>query len=291
MALIAALAAGTAAAGQSAPPVERNVVYGMYSGLALLMDVRRPARPNGFAVLHIPGSGWQAPTTLDAVSLKDGTPPALADALLDAGFTVFTINHRAAPRFRFPAAVEDAQRAARFIRAQAARFGVRADRLAAVGASSGANLVAMLATTGEGREGAAPAAAPPRPDCVAGAMTPTDLRALSTDGIGVGYTVSYLGHPPAYAYDDEATRRSFDGDYDAASPIKHVSAQTSAMLLLHGDKDPLVPIDQAERFVAALRAAGGRGELVVMRGVGHVFAAPYTATAASWLARCMAAAK
>ena len=40
--------------------VERNVVYGMYSGLALLLDVHRPAKPNGFGIVFISGSGWQA---------------------------------------------------------------------------------------------------------------------------------------------------------------------------------------------------------------------------------------
>ena len=66
-----------ASAGLPTPPVvapapaDRNIVYGMYSGLALLLDVRRPARPNGIAVLHIPGSGFQAPTVWDAEALKD----------------------------------------------------------------------------------------------------------------------------------------------------------------------------------------------------------------------------
>lgn len=41
--------------------VESNVVYGMYSGLALLMDVYRPARPNGSAIVAIQGSGWYSP--------------------------------------------------------------------------------------------------------------------------------------------------------------------------------------------------------------------------------------
>ena len=50
--------------------VERNVVYGMYSGLALLMDVYRPDQPNGYGIVHISGSGWSAPLGLDARPLK-----------------------------------------------------------------------------------------------------------------------------------------------------------------------------------------------------------------------------
>ena len=93
--------------------VEQNVVYGMYSGLALLMDVHHPAEPNGVGVILIWGSGWHGPTTYDARQLKRRSVPKI---FLDVGYTVFAINHRNAPRFRYPAAVEDVQRAVRFVR-------------------------------------------------------------------------------------------------------------------------------------------------------------------------------
>ena len=85
--------------------VEENVVYGMYSGLALLMDVHHPAEPNGKGLIWIWGRAWWAPTTYGAGQLKqDGVRPRI---FLDVGYTVFVINHRAAPRFRYPAAVVD----------------------------------------------------------------------------------------------------------------------------------------------------------------------------------------
>ena len=64
--------------GAQAPPVtitplnvERNVIYGMYSGFALLMDVHRPVRANGYGILFVAGSGWQAPLEYGATPLKD----------------------------------------------------------------------------------------------------------------------------------------------------------------------------------------------------------------------------
>jgi len=98
--------------------VEKNVVYGMYSGLALLMDVHHPAKPNGRGVVFISGSGWQAPMTYGATGLKEQQIDIWGPPLLQAGYTVFAINHRAAPRFHYPAAVEDVQRAIRFVRHQ-----------------------------------------------------------------------------------------------------------------------------------------------------------------------------
>lgn len=79
--------------------VEKNIIYGMYSGLALLMDVHRPEKPNGYGVIFVSGSGWQAPLTYGAVGLKEGQIGTWSPPLLSAGYTVFAINHRAAPRF------------------------------------------------------------------------------------------------------------------------------------------------------------------------------------------------
>src|SRR5215475_11391498 len=50
---------------------DRNVVYGMYSGTALLLDVHYPAKPNGFGIVFIPGSGWSAPLGYAAPPLKE----------------------------------------------------------------------------------------------------------------------------------------------------------------------------------------------------------------------------
>ena len=65
--------------------VEKNVIYGMYSGLALLMDVHRPEAPNGYGVVFVSGSGWQAPLTYGAVGLKEGQIGLWGPPLLRAG--------------------------------------------------------------------------------------------------------------------------------------------------------------------------------------------------------------
>ena len=146
-AFVALLWAGPLLFSQSVPQsrIESNVLYGMYSGLALLMDVHHPEKPNGYGVIFISGSGWHAPQEYNAEPLKQGSQARqYGPRLTAAGYTVFSISHRAAPRFRYPAAVEDAQRAVRFVRHNAARFNVRADRIGAVGGSSGGHLVESL---------------------------------------------------------------------------------------------------------------------------------------------------
>ena len=69
--------------------VDRNVVYGMYSGTALLLDVHYPAKPNGFGVIFIPGSGWSAPLGYAAPPLKESDQVGMyVPSLTEAGYTV-----------------------------------------------------------------------------------------------------------------------------------------------------------------------------------------------------------
>ena len=119
----------------------------MYSGLGLLMDVYRPAQPNGIAIVAIQGSGWYSPMRYDAAQLKASREvTSHAERFAAAGYTVFAINHRQAPRFRYPAPIEDAQRAVRFVRFHASDYGITSDRIGAWGSSSGGHLVELLGT-------------------------------------------------------------------------------------------------------------------------------------------------
>jgi acetyl esterase/lipase len=243
----------------------------MYSGLALLMDVHYPAEPNGYGLIRISGSAWSAPTTYDARQLKgDGVP----QIFLDAGYTVFTINHRAAPRFRYPAAVEDAQRAVRFVRHHAERYSIDPTRLGGIGGSSGGHLVSMLGTMdGDGD--------PDDPDpvnrvsaklqAVVAQAAPTQFA--SFDGpLGLPYLVSFLGAPPG----DDATSRE-------ASPITHVTPDDPPLLLIHGDADQWVPFAQSQVMIAALEAKGVEARLIRIPGGGH--GATDRPEAARWLNR------
>src|SRR5436190_1288743 len=130
-----------------AQPSESNVIFGTYSGLALLMDVYKPASVNGYGIVVIPGSGWHTGLAYSANLLKQSKEFSLyIPKLSAAGYTLFVVTHRAAPRFHFPDAVDDAQRAVRYIRQNAARYGIDKDRIGALGASSGGHLVSMLGT-------------------------------------------------------------------------------------------------------------------------------------------------
>ena len=255
------------------PPNEQNVVYGMVSGTALLMDVYRPDRSNERAVITVYGNAWSGPESYDGWQLKRLGAPG---ALVDAGFTVFVVNHRLAPRFRYPAAVEDVQRAVRFLRFHADRFGIDPERIGAFGASSGGHLVAMLGTLpgdGDGDD----------PDPVN--RVSAKVQAVAAHASAVDFThpeyrgqwgpVSFLGLPPI---------GPFLSTYREASPVTHVTSDDAPFLLVHGAEDEVVPVETIEGMAQALEEAGVAVVLDVIPDAGHGIT-PDSVASARWLTK------
>jgi acetyl esterase/lipase len=256
--------------GQSLAPVEyrvdRNVVYGMYSGLALLMDVHYPMKPNGIAVIYIGGSAFHARLTYDAAALKDR--PALQPAatpLLAAGYTVFVINHRAAPRFRHPAGLEDAQRAVRFVRHHAKQYGIRPDRIGAAGHSSGATYSLLLGVLdGRGLSDNRDAA-----DAESAKVQAVAALAPTTDFVNVAPNWVHSSYLGAALFEGAEPSSEEYGIYREASPVTHATKDDAPTLLLHGDADPIVPFRNSELMNKALLDAGVAVSLIPIRSGGH----------------------
>lgn len=244
--------------------VERNVVYGMYSGAALLLDVYRAPRPNGLGVVFVAGSGFQADPSYGARPIKETQIDLWGPPLLAAGYTVFSVNHRGAPRFHYPAAIEDVQRAIRFVRAHAADYGIDAAHIGGLGGSSGGNLIGLAALR------AAPGL-PDDPDVVnrvPATLQAVVLRAAVLDlrnmptAEGANFVVSYMETPPGNSAAVKAL-------YDAASPLAQAGPNSPPVLLIHGDADALVPYAQSVAMEVALRKAGAATRLVTVPGGVH----------------------
>jgi len=264
LAVLAPLAfAAKSAAAPATTTVERNVVYGMVSGTALLLDVHRPAKSNGLGVIFISGSGWQSSTDYGATPLKEQQVNLWGPPLLAAGYTVFALNHRAAPQFHYPAAIDDVQRAIRFVRHHAQDYGIDPARIGGVGGSSGGHLIGlagMLASPGNpadadpvNRESAALQAIVLRAPLL-------ELRTIDTVE-GIAYVTSFMEAPPSQA--------SAAAAYAAASPIAHVTDHSPPTLLIHGDADALVPLRQSTAMEALLGKSGVPVKLLVIPGGVH----------------------
>ena len=243
--------------------VQSNIAYGMYSGAALLLDVYKPNSPNGYGIIYVSGSGWTTPLAYSAPELKSNSQSKLyATALANAGYTVFSVNHRSLPRFRYPAPVEDVQRAVRFIRHNAAKFGINPNKIGASGGSSGGHLVSMLGTL-DGR------GIPNDPDpveresakvqCVVARAAPIDFLTGTNGSFLLGMT------RPLAADKTSAEYRT----HVEASPISHVTPDDPPFLLMHGDKDEAVNFSQSEQMEAKLKATGVAVKFLRIPGGAH----------------------
>lgn len=256
LALLLALAVVLPAAARAqaaAPAIVPDVVYGHKDGMALTFDVFRPAEPNGAGIVFMVSGGW----------VSQWAPPERFrlryQPLLDRGFTVFSVRHGSAPRYKVPDAAADAERAVRYIRANAGRFGVAPDRLGAWGGSAGGHLSLMVGLDPDAGvvDGNDPIAATPSGvAAVVAYFPPVDLR---------GWTGPSEDFPALEFADSLAA---------SVSPILFVSSDDPPTLLIHGDADELVPLSHSERIHAALRDAGVATDLIVIEGAGHGFQQP-----------------
>ena len=252
-----------------------DVVYGRKEGLAMTMDVFTPKKnANGAAVIWVVSGGW--------FSSHAAINPKLAEAFTQRGYTVFEVVHGSQPRFTIPEILPDIHRSVRYIRSHAKDFKIDPDRIGISGASAGGHLSLMQGMAGDLGD---PKAKDPvdrvssRVQAVACFFPPTDFLNYGEKGknaIGRG-TLANFKAPFDFKQIDPKTK-TFERITDEAkiveiakaiSPITHVTADDPPTLIIHGDNDFLVPIQQAETMIAKLKDAGVPAELVVRKGAGH----------------------
>ena len=260
---------------QNSGSVIPDVVYGHKAGMALTFDVFAPAgEPNGIGILNMVSGGWVSRWT----SPEQARPRY--EALLDRGFTVFAIRHGSSPRFNVPEAHADVRRAVRFVRLNSATYGVDPERLGVYGGSAGGHLSLLLGLTADEGDPDATDEVLRVSSHVAAVVAyypPVDLRQRATPSESFPATLPERGLffargvvVPGAA--DRFVALDFEDELGASvSPILHVSADDPPTLLVHGDADALVDLNNSEMIHSALTSAGVKTDLVVIEGAGHGF--------------------
>lgn len=240
-----------------------DVVYGRKFGVALTLDVIQPAKPNGYGIVSMISGGWYS--SHDSINPKGYAP------YLDRGYTVFAVCHGCQPKFIIPELTQDIHRAIRFIRHNAAKWGVNPDKLGITGGSAGGHLSLTMAT--QGGPGKADAKDPIDREssaiqAVACFYPPTDFLNYGTpgdDAVGVGTLANYKGAFGAESDTPEGRQKLGR----QVSPIYFITAQLPPTLIFHGDADKLVPIQQSESFVQRATEAGATAKLIPKAGAVH----------------------
>jgi acetyl esterase/lipase len=250
-------------------PFEKDIVYVRYGAIEPKLDVYLPSERKGRlpVVMWIHGGGWRQGS-------KDKPPAA---RLTQRGYAVVSIQYRLSGVAKFPAQIHDCKIAVRWVRANAERYGFDPDRIAAWGASAGGHLAALLGTSadvkeleGEGHPGYSS-----RVQAVVDFFGPTDFLRMNhgfRDGV-----VGKIDHAAADSPESLLVGGAIGLHPDkvaAANPITYVSKSAPPFLIMHGDRDPLVPLEQSELLAAALKRAGVPVTMKVVAGRGHGFSGP-----------------
>jgi acetyl esterase/lipase len=281
--LIALLGSG-AAAQTSAPKATRqvDVIYGRKFGMALTMEVFTPASRNGIGVVWVVSSSGRSSRDQ---TLQDSFERRIAP-LLEHGHTVFAVIHGSAPIFNVQDQVNDVRRAVRFVRHRAAEFGIDGQRLGISGSSAGgllALVVAMQARDGDPASDDVVERESSRVQAVGCFFPPTDLMNY---GGSAENLVDLMQKRDGridptfqfYSLDAKTGARSWltareevMGMLQEYSPVTHVTAGDPPTLLIHGDQDKAVPVQQSRRLIERLNDANVPARLVVREGVGHAY--------------------
>jgi acetyl esterase/lipase len=275
--LILASSAGVAAEANDGPTYDRkeDVVYGRKFGVALTMDIFTPKeRANGAAVIMVVSGGWFS--AHEAISL-----PFMTE-FINRGYTVFAVVHGSQPKFTIPEILGDMHRAVRFIRHNAEQYQIDPELIGICGASAGGHLSLMQGTAGDiGNQAAKDAVEQKssRVQAVACFFPPTDFLNYGKPGenaIGRGVLKGFRA--PFDFHELDRSSNTFVPITDEEkvnelgrriSPINHVSPDDPPTLIIHGDADTLVPIQQAEIIVEKFKESRVPVELVVKKGASH----------------------
>ncbi len=251
------LSAG-AAYGFQTTTVQKDVVYSCGADKPLAMDIYSPSQKEGLfpAIIYVHGGGWYSGDKTTGAGQDD------IQALVNNGYLVASIDYRLAPKYQFPAQIEDLQCAVRFLRSNAVLYNIDPARIGVFGDSAGGHLAALLGTSDDSDwpdNSPLPGCQSARVQAVADMFGPMDLtRHFERQWSLVIEHVFGTSDP-----ESENVRQ--------ASPVTYITQDDPPFLIIQGDRDEVVAPEQSEILFNKLTSAGIPATLVSVRNSGHEF--------------------
>ena len=242
---------------------DEDVIYDHKFGTALTMDVFTPKEhANGAAVIWIISGGFFSNRGMIVVPW--------IQPLVDRGYTVFAVMHGAQPKYHVDEGQQDLLRSVRFIRHNAQRFKIDGGRIGAIGGSAGGHLSLTLATMGGPGDPHAPDPVDRESSAIQAVVAlfpPTDFLNYGKEGedaVGIGILREFY---PAFGprADSPHSRQVYGHEI---SPIYYVHPGMPPILLIHGDADKLVPLQQSQIFARRCEEMHSPVKLIVRPGKG-----------------------
>jgi acetyl esterase/lipase len=245
--------------------LERDIVYARVGDRKLLLDLCLPAKGSAPSpvIVWVHGGGWRGGSK---------SAGSRARGMLDRGYAIVDVGYRLSGEAIFPAQVEDCKAAVRWVRANAAKYGLDPDRIGAWGSSAGGHLVAFLGTAGDLKEFDTEANPrySSRVQAVCDWFGPTDFLQMDKHMLeGSRLVHDSAGSPESLLVGGPIQEEPYKSLAGKADPITYVTKDDPPFLIMHGDKDMLVPLHQSELLLDALKKAGVNATLYVVKGGGH----------------------
>ena len=241
----------------AAPTVLKDIEYSRPNGYPLLLDLYLPERAQDEGapvVVWVHGGGW-----------KNGSKEKPKAAwLAEEGYAVVSINYRLTDLAQWPAQIDDCREAVRWARRNASVFGFDLDRIGTWGSSAGGHLVALMGTLPYPENESVSS----RVQAVCDWFGPTELLTMPPNNVGEGRTEEDVANSNG-AKLLGCTVKDCPELARQASAYDNVSKDDAPFLIMHGDEDPGVPIQQSIQFYERLRKTGVPVQYEVVEGAGH----------------------
>lgn len=248
-----------------------DVVYGYKDGLGLTLDVLIPeTKPKNIGVIFIVSGSWKSRKNAVREDEERQRRQHWAQGLLNGGYTLFLVRHGSSPRYFVSEMPNDIRRAVRFIRLHAKDYGIDPNRIGISGASSGGHLALMAALAAA--DGSPDAKDPverisSRVQAIVAWFPPTDMLNFGGEN---GYKIAEKIRPRIFQ-EMFGQVTDLEAQLKAISPIYLVNQEAPPLLLIHGDADRTVPIQQSQVMKAKYEEAKRPVQLVVQPGGPHTF--------------------
>lgn len=255
--ILAVLVLATRLAGE--PSKIADIEYAKPDGYSLKLDLYLPeSGPDDRSpvVVFVNGGGW-----------KNGSKKTAARTaawLANHGIAVASINYRLTDVAGWPAQINDCYESVRWLRRNAAKYQLDADHIGCWGTSAGGHLAILMGTRPYPKEESTSS----RVIAVCDWFGPSDLLTMPPNNVGNGRTERDVAMSNG-AKLLRATVRKVPALAKDASGLYHVSKGDSAFLIMHGEKDPGVPLEQSQRLHLALKKAGVDSKLEVIPDAKH----------------------
>jgi acetyl esterase/lipase len=260
--IVAALLLGQLARAESAYTQTQNVVYAEVDGVGLILDVFAPTgKPNGLGLVDVASGAFYS----DRGKIEDHRKAQVYDIFCGKGYTVFAVRPGSITKFNLAEMAANLKKGIAWVKQHAAEYKIDPDRLGLTGGSAGGHLASLVAVTADDKTAVKAAGV---------FFPPTDWLNYRGRKIEADTPLAQLASVKRFVYSNGAEPASTSELIEKlrqVSPALLVTDKAPPFLIIHGDADPRVPLDQSKELLAALKAAGVPAKLIIKPGGGHAW--------------------